>query len=234
MTDRKLSIVEHLSELRYRLIMSVAFLIIFSVIIYIFSSALLKFFKEFSTRSVPFELIAVSPAEIFLSRLKISFFGGLLLSGPVIIFHLWRFVIPALTEREGKYLAVAVPLSIILFYTGVIICFGLFYPLAVKFLLELGKGTVIPRISVSGLVNFAGIFSLFFGIIFQFPLLAVLVSKLTGLKADTLRNNRRAAIVIIFILSALFSPPDPLTQVCLALPLILLLELSILLMRIAG
>jgi len=222
MPEQKLTLVEHLEELRSRVIKSAVFIIITSGIIYNFSKKILP-----SLVKPVGKLVFIAPTEAFVTNIKIAFFGGLLLSSPFIIYQIWRFVSAGLNSNEKRYTLIFAPLSFILFLMGA--CFGYFVivPIGMKFLLGFASDFVTPMISVGKYVSFVGTLSFAFGAVFEIPLVLLFLTKIGLVTPEFLSRKRRHAIVIIFIIAAILTPPDVITQCLMAGPLIILYEAGI-------
>ncbi|MDR1811313.1 MAG: twin-arginine translocase subunit TatC [Candidatus Fibromonas sp.] len=178
-------------------------------------------------------IIYTAPAETIMISLKIAFVCGLMLASPVIFQQAWSFISPALYKRE-KVLALPTALaSTFCFLTGIAFSFYLL-PLALRFLTEFATGALDPFFKVDEYFGFLIKISLSFGFAFQLPVVAFVFSKMGWIDHKFLLRNFRYAIVIIFIVAAILTPPDVLSQIMLALPLLVLYALSILISFLAG
>lgn len=226
--DKRLSLVEHLDEFRARLLKSVVFVIVVSCLFY---GCVEKVFP-YLTKGID-KLIFIAPAELFLSYIKIAFFGGLFLSSPFVIYQIWKFISVGLRKNERKWIMLFGPMSFLFFITGA--CFGYFIimPIGLKFLLGFATDFISPMITVSRYISFVGILTLAFGIIFELPIVILFLTKVGLVTPTFLSTKRRHAIVLIFITAALLTPPDIITQTLMAIPLLLLYEISIIFSRSA-
>ena len=226
--ERKLAFVEHLEELRSRIIKSCIFLIAAVCLSYAFVDSLLPHLAKPVGR-----LIFIEPQEAFVTNIKVAFWMGLLLSAPFILFQVWRFISIGLLAHERKLIFIFGPISFVLFFTGA--CFGYFVivPIGIKFLLSFETNFVIPMITVSRYVSFVGMLTLSFGIIFELPLAMLFLTKVGIISPQFLKNKRKHAIVLLFIAAAILTPPDVITQLLMALPLLILYEMGILCSQIA-
>ena len=223
----EMSIVEHLEELRNRLIKSIIAVVIAAFGAYFFSEELM----EILTRPVG-ELVFLRPTEAFFTYIKISIFAGILVALPFLLYQFWSFVLPALHDNEKKYINLLLPISLFMFALGIAFGFAVVLPLGMRFLLNFGSPELSAMISISHYVSFLLTLLLPFGLIFQLPLVLNLMVKLGIVKIDTLTMFRKYIIVLIFIISAILTPPDIITQMFMAGPLILLYEGSILIAKI--
>ena len=223
--EKRMSFLDHLEELRWRILKSLAVVILFSIVAYLFSEHLLSFL----TRPVPedVQLIFTTPTGAFLVSIKVAIIFGILASLPVIFYQIWAFVIPGLLEKEIRLAVAVVASATLCFLLGFAFAYFIILPFGLRFLFSFQTSYLAPMPDISSYVGFAGRLFLAFGIVFELPLLSFLLSKMGLLKPAFLRSKRRYAIAVIFILAALLTPPDVITQILLAAPLILLYEVSI-------
>ena len=223
MKDKEISILEHLSELRKRLIICVISVALLSFLSYKFVPVILKnLIKPVGG------LVFITPTEAFWVNLKLSLMAGTYFALPIIFYQIWRFINIGLKKGERKNVLPFVLISLILFNTGAWFCYFFIVPLGIKFLLSYSLGILKPMISANSYLSFITVMLLSFGLIFQLPLVIAFLTKLGIVSPQSLKKYRRVAIVSIFIIAAVLTPPDVFTQTCLALPLILLYEASIL------
>jgi sec-independent protein translocase protein TatC len=226
--EKKLTLLEHLSELRLRIIKSLLAIIVVSCILYNFVDEIWFYL----TKPVG-KLIFISPQEAFLVNLKIAFLGGVFFSSPFVLYQAWKFISEGLRPQEKKYALIFGCFSFILFILGVIFGFGVLVPIGMKFLLNFASGIVKPMITMSNYISFITVLTLISGLIFQLPLGMLFATKVGIVNPQILATRRREAIVVIFILAAILTPPDVITQILFALPLIILYEAGLILSRIA-
>jgi len=227
-SDEKSPVFEHLEEFRKRILISLAFVAILSALSYAYSGKVLELLARYVK-----ELVFISPEEAFLAHLKIALFCGILLSSPVILFNAIRFSWRALKTEERNVFALYFAAALLLFASGVLFAYYAVLPAALRFLLSFSSEFVKPFISVSRYISFSGFLILTFAAAFEIPLFIVLLTRLGMLDSRTLRKKRLYFIVGLFIVAAVLTPPDVITQILLALPLIALYEVSILVARLA-
>ena len=232
------SFTSHLVELRTRLLNSLIFILIAFIISYIFAEQIYNFLVEPYSNAVKNDqisrrLIFTALHETFITYIKVAFFTAIFLGSPILLIQIYKFIAPGLYKNEKKAILPYLISTPILFLLGGLLVYYLVMPLAIKFFLSfetLGSSSTLP-IQLEAKVNeyLSLIMRLIFafGISFQLPILLNLLAKIGVVNSEYLRTRRRYVIVIIFALAAILTPPDPITQVGLAIPLLLLYELSI-------
>ncbi len=226
---------EHLRELRTRLLRAVLAFLICSGGSFYFARYVFEFLKAPVTKYYPdVELITLSPTEPLFILIKISLTVGFIIASPVMLFELWRFVEPALYPHERKLFIPLLLSSIFLFGLGGVFAYTVVLPLALKFLLGLGFSqlSATPYLSVNLYVGFVLKMFLAFGIAFEMPVFLYMLQRAGIVSEAQLKKFRRYFIVVAFLVGALIAP-DVSTQVLMAVPLLLLYEVSILLGRFA-
>ena len=230
--------VSHLTELRQRLIHSFIFLIIFFVICYFFSEYIYGFLVEPFAQAVKDDnsnrrLIFTALQETFLTYLKVSFFTAFFVTCPYILMQIWKFVAPKLYKHEKKAIMPYLILTPILFFLGGMLVYYLIMPLAIKFFLSFestGASTNLPiqlEAKVNEYLSLVMKLIFAFGISFQLPVVLSLLARIGVVDSEFLKTRRKYVVVIIFAAAAILTPPDPITQIGLAIPLLILYELSI-------
>lgn len=228
--QKEMTFVEHLEELRSRLIVCLAAVLVFSVGIWFFSKEIL----DLITRDVS-KVYFTSVTEAFGVRIKISMWGGLIASVPIILYQAWQFVVPGLFERESKAAFGVIFFGTLFFAVGGAFCFMVILPVAVTFLLSFQTDKLQPLITVGDYVGFISFMVFIFGAVFELPVVAFSLGKLGIVDAPMLASGRRWAVIIILILAAAVTPtPDFFSQIALAVPLYILYEISIWVVRFTG
>ncbi|MEK7286907.1 MAG: Stp1/IreP family PP2C-type Ser/Thr phosphatase [Nitrospirota bacterium] len=228
---------DHLKALRGAFMRSGITLLSFFVVAFFFSDRLMAWLKRpLSLANGHQNLVFLSPAEVFLSDIKIAIFAGLAFSVPVIIYEIWRFIAPGLFQKERRLLYPFLILGSLSFYLGVAFCYFLALPFALQFLVSYGqqKG-IIPAISLALYVDFNLKFLFAFGLIFELPVVMAILSRTGVLTVPFLVHHRKYAIVAAFLIAAVLTPtPDLFNQFLMAIPLIILYEIGILGVRFFG
>ena len=233
------SFVSHLTELRTRLIRSLIFIFAIFIIGYIFAENIYNFLVEPYAKAVKDDgvdrrLIFTALHETFITYLKVAFFAAMFLGSPILLTQIWKFVAPGLYQNEKKTLLPYLIATPVLFLLGGMLIYYLVMPLAIKFFLsfETSASTTSLPIQLEAKVNeyLSLIMRLIFafGLSFQLPVLLNLLARVGVIDSEYLKIRRKYFIVIIFAAAAILTPPDPITQIGLAIPLLILYELSIL------
>ncbi len=226
---------EHLRELRIRLIRSIIAFLITSGGSFYFARYVFEFLKNPVIQSYPdVELITLSPTEPLFILIKISLTVGLILASPVILFEIWRFVEPALYPNEKRLFIPLLLSSVILFVMGGAFSYLVVLPMALKFLLGLGFSQLAatPYLSVNLYISFVLKMLVVFGIAFEMPIFLYMLQRAGIVTEQQLKKFRRYFIVVAFLVGALIAP-DVATQILMAIPLLVLYEISILLGKMA-
>ena len=221
---REMSFLEHLDDLRGVLVRSAVAFGIFTVGYWFVSARVM----DFLISDLPVDhLNFFSPTEAFMTRMKISFVLGLMTAFPYILFLTWRFVSPGLFARERRSIYPFVVSASALFYMGVVFCYLFLIPIVLEFLLGFGTDRLTPLLSVSAYFAMVARLSFTFGLVFQLPLIVLVLAVLGIVTPELLFRQWRYAVVIIFVASAILTPPDPVSQVLMAGPVLLLYAVSV-------
>lgn len=224
-----MSLVEHLAELRRRLLLSLVALLAGSTAGYVVAPRILGALA----RPVGW-FVFTAPAEALLARLKVALLVGVVVASPVMTAEVWLFVAPGLRREEKRYAARFVPVVALLFAIGVAFAYLVVYPLALRFFLGFARPDLTSAISVGRFLSFFAAFTLPFGIAFQVPLVVYVMVRLGLLSRSALARSRRFVYVLTFIAAAILTPPDVISQVLMAVPMLVLFEATVLLSRRAS
>jgi len=227
----------HLDELRRRLIICFVAVGVGFGVCYFFK------FELFNILVTPLRkamndgggtLVYTHITEAFLTYLKTAFIGGLMLASPVIIYQFWMFIAPGLYDKEKRMLVPILFLSVFFFVGGALFGYFLVFPIGFPFLLNFAPPEIRAMLSMKIYLGFASKMLLAFGLIFELPLVITFLARLGIVSVDFLKKNRKYAILLFFVLGAILTPPDVLTQFMMAMPLLALYEISIIGARIFG
>ncbi len=218
-----MSLVGHLTELRRRLIVMVIAIIIGAAISYYYVDTLIAILTAPAGK-----LYYMKPTEAFFTYLKVSLVGGIFIAMPVLLYEIWAFIVPALTKGEKKITNLYIPIALILFCLGIVFSYFLVLPAAVKFFIGFSTDELLPLFSIGQYIDFVIAFILPFGVIFELPLIVMLLAHLGLVSSRFLKSKRKLFILMAFIIGAVISPtPDMFSQTMIAIPMILLYEVSV-------
>jgi sec-independent protein translocase protein TatC len=216
---REMSFLEHLGDLRGVLVASANAFLGVSIGYLFFSGAIL----DWLVARVPVtHLVFYAPSEAFMVRTKVAFVLGGMTAFPYIAYRLWRFVTPGLFAREQNRVGPIVAASAVLFYVGIAFCYFVVVPAIINFMLGYATERVQPLLSISAYFNTIARLCLAFGLVFQLPIVILLLAVTGLVSPNTFLRQWRYAVVIIFVAAAIFTPPDPVSQVLMAVPLVVL------------
>jgi sec-independent protein translocase protein TatC len=254
--DKEMSFLQHLEELRWHIVRSVAAIVIMAIVAFIFKDILFNKVilaprnPEFFTNRIlchlgdllnttllcintkPFNLININMSGQFSTHVTVSVIAGIILSFPFIIWEFWKFFKPALLPNEKQYAGSAVLSASILFFIGVAFGYYMIVPFSLSFL-----GTyevspeVVNQINIMSYIKTVAQIALASGVIFELPIVAFFLTKIGLITPDFKRTNRKHAIVVIFIIGAIITPPDDISQTLVSVPLVGLYEFSILISK---
>lgn len=231
----KMSFLEHLGELRTRIIWSLVPTLVGLIVAFHFSDRVLLYLRR-PLDKIDVKLVALTPTEAFWTSMKVSMVMAIFFAFPVILWQVWAFVSPGLHKHERRFAGPFVLFGTILFLAGGAFALLVVVPFALQFLLNFGKEQGIqPMISVSSHVDFIIKFTLAFGAVFELPLILTMLSKMGIVTPKFLAKNRKYAILINFIIAAILTPtPDIFNQALMAGPLCILYEIGIICARLFG
>jgi len=231
--DPRMEFTDHLEELRGRIIISIISLAVGTIGGWFLSPSIITYIKSFPQLK-DVELILIRPPEAFFVRLKIAFIAGILFAIPIVIYQLVMFIIPAYHQHK-KWILRFVPASIILFYLGVMFFMWVLVPITLEFfLIHMAKGIAKPQISLEEYVNYLVSMTLLGGLIFQVPILLFFLTMAGVITSKQLMSGWKYAVLITFIVAAFATPPDPFSQVVVAVPMLVLYGLCVWFSRLAG
>ncbi|AZR72942.1 twin arginine-targeting protein translocase TatC [Anoxybacter fermentans] len=222
--DQKMTLVEHLTDLRKCIIKAILGWLVGIVLIFLYADRVYYYMTE--PLGVT-NLVYISPIEGFLTYLKIAIYGGLMLASPVIIYQLFRFVLPGLYQHERVILFTLIPTAFLLMVVGISFGYFVVLPFALKYLLNFSSLNVQPMLSMQKYIGFVTTSLMILGIVFEMPLVVIGLTKLGVVTPKFLRKHRKYAIVLSVAVGAILTPPDVITQVMMAGPLLFLYEISI-------
>ena len=227
--DRKeMPFLDHLEELRWRILKSLGSVFVFTAIAFPFTGKLLDFLTFPNDRlAQPAELIFLKPTGMLVVRIQVALSVGIIASLPVLFYQFWMFVAPGLMPKEKKHFMPALFFTTGCFLTGAAFAYFILIPTVLPFLFAMGTETIEATININDYMSFVLRLILVAGLIFELPVLSFYLSRVGLISPVILKKYRRYGIVLTFIFSALVTPPDPMSQVLMAVPLLLLYQVSI-------
>ncbi len=222
--EKELTMFDHLDELRKRLTI-IAFANI-SVAMLLFNQA--DRVMDYLLKVNPgMKLVYTTPSELLMVYIQLSFIMAFIVCSPVNIYQVWAFIEKGLYTHEKKYIMITLVLGVICFVAGVTFCYIVVLPTTLGFFMRIAIAEVESMISIKSYVSFVNVMLLSFGAVFEMPVVVYLLTKLEILKPEFLKKNRGLLIVAIFVVAAVITPPDVVSQTMLGIPMVLLLEISI-------
>lgn len=231
MEEKNLTLVGHLGELRKRIMVIVIFIILGSIFSYRYIDTIVEYIVK---PSKGIEFIYLSPPELFLDYIKISILSGLILSSPMTLLQIWLFVKPGLKENEKRYLFFSMGMGVVFFAMGALFAYLIIIPISIAFFINLELQNINALFSFDKYLSFTISLLLSFGLVFELPMLIILLVQLNFINAEMLKKYRKFVVLIIVIVAAILTPPDVVSQILLALPMLLLYEFSIWMAAIIG
>jgi len=232
--EREMTFLEHLEELRWRIIYSLIGVVVGAIIAWIFIDYLVDYILLKPAKDSGAELQNLRPFGQLFLYMQIAIMVGIIISIPNIFYQFWQFISPALHKRERKYLLSIVIFSSLCFLLGIAFAYFVMLPLALKFAAQFGSAAIKNQFAIDEYMSIIISVMLAAGLVFELPMISFFLSKLGILKPSFMRRYRRHAYVIIIIAAAFLTPgTDPVSQIILTVPLIILYEISILISKLS-
>jgi sec-independent protein translocase protein TatC len=241
--DKELSLVQHLGELRDRLMVTAIALVATTAIAFYFGTQLIRiliipidctFIPAFTCHTPPTTLISLSPTENFTTYFRVALFAGIALAMPVILYEIYAYVDPALLPKERRFIRFMGLPVIGLFLAGMLFCYFVLLPNAIKFLINFGDEVIHNELRAADYISFVTIFIFGMGLIFEVPVAIFALVKIHVITRPWLAKQRRYAVLVAFVIAAVITPtPDPFNQTLVAVPMYLLFELGLFVARFA-
>ncbi len=230
--DKELSLGQHLKEFRDRLMVACIAIAITTAISFLFTTDIIKLLLVPAGVS---KLIALSPTENFTTYFRVALFSGFALSMPVVLYEIYAYIDPALHPNERKFALTIGPFVLLLFVAGMLFCYFVLLPNALKFLISFGSEVIDNQLRASEYLSFVTLFIVGMGVVFEMPIVIWALIRLGVVKRSWLTKRRRYIFVAVFAIAAVVTPtPDPFNQTIVAIPMYLLFELGLLLARFGG
>jgi sec-independent protein translocase protein TatC len=227
--DHQMTLVEHLTELRYRVIKMLQGIVVGMGICLYFSEDILTVIRK---PILPYlgengGLVFTGVMDKFMAHIKVGALAGLILTCPYWLYHVWKFVSPGLYKNERKYAVAFIVTGTALFMLGVLFVYYLVFGAAFEYLFSIGGNVDKPMITIEEYLGFFVLMTLMFGVAFELPLVLVILAMMGLFDATFLKKNRRMAAVILAVVAAVLSPPDAMSMILMWIPLLILYESSI-------
>ena len=242
--DKELSLVQHLGELRTRLMVSAAAVLITTAISFAFATNMIRlllipvdcsFIPTYVCDATPTRLIALSPTENFTTYMRVALFTGIALAMPVILYEIYAYIDPALLPNERRFIRFLGLPVILLFALGMAFCYFVLLPNAIKFLINFGSDVIQNQLRASDYLSFVTTFILGLGLVFEMPVIIYALVRVHVVRRSWLAKQRRYVFLLVFVIGAIITPtPDPFNQTLVAIPMYLLFELGLFFARFAG
>ena len=250
--DRELSLIQHLGELRDRLMVAAIAVVLTTIVAFVFSVDIIRIllipvncsWLHIDPNHFPYlvpdyicqenrtKLIALSPTENFTTFLRVSLFSGIALAMPVILYEIYAYIDPALFPRERRFLRLTALPVLGLFVLGMAFCYFVLLPNAIKFLINFGADVIENQLRASDYISFVTTFILGVGLVFEVPVIIYTVVRVGVVQRSWLAKQRRYVFLLAFVVGAVITPtPDPFNQTIVAVPMYLLFELGLFLAR---
>lgn len=228
--DQQMTLVEHLTELRYRLVKMMQGVFLGIAVGIYFSENLMTVIRKPILPYLPKDsgLVFTGVMDKFMAHLKVGALAGVILTCPYWLYHVWAFISPGLYKKERKYAAGFICAGTVLFLMGVVFVYYLVFPAAFEYLFAIGGDADKPMITIEEYLGFFTLMTIMFGVAFEMPLVLVILALMGIFDAAFLRKHRRIAIVINAVVAAVLSPPDALSMMFMWVPLLVFYEASIL------
>ncbi len=227
--EEPLTLLGHLSELRRRLTRVLIVIMLGFVGCYGFSEAVYAFLSQPLVHTLPegSKLMFTAPQGAFFVYLKVALVSSVFVTSPFTFYQIWAFIAPGLYKEEKQAVIPLACLSAFFFIAGASFCYATVFPIAFQFFMGFATETIVPMISIEEYLSFALKLLIAFGLVFEMPLFAYFLAKLGLLTPEFMRRNRKYAILCIFIVAAILTPPDVFSQTLMALPMLVLYEISV-------
>jgi sec-independent protein translocase protein TatC len=232
-SEVEMTFLEHLEELRWRIIYALLGIAIGTVVAWIFIDFFIDYILLIPAKRANFNLQNLRPFGQLFLYFEVAIIIGLIFSFPNVVYQIWKFISPALRENEKKYITAIVIFTTICFISGVVFAYFVMLPLTLKFAAQFGSQSIVNNFSIDEYLSIILSVILGAGLVFELPMLSFFLSKIGILTPKIMRKYRRHSIITILILAAILTPgTDPVSQILLAIPLVILYEISILVSKI--
>lgn len=224
MQEKRLILIKYLDELRKKIIISALVVALGSILCYFYVDKIVKFLLK---PGGGLQFIYLSPGDLFLTYIKISLIAGVVITLPILLYQIWQLILPSMKAKQKFYIILTNLLSMAFFITGAVFAYYIILPLTINFFIKTSRVEIEPLLSFDNYTGFVASILLAFGVAFQLPILIMLLTQFNLVTPSFLKKFRKVFILIIFVVAAILTPPDVISQCLLAIPMVILLELSI-------
>lgn len=230
--EQSMTLTGHLRELRNRLVVCIICLVISSLAGLHFAPKLVEMLTDIG-KGYGYTYVFIAPQELLMQYFSIALLAGVCITFPMILYQIWAFVQPGLQKNENFLFLCAMFFGLLCFIAGIVFAYKIMLPFMLHFLIGISAGSdIAASISVQNYITFLLTIFMIFGIVFELPVISVLLTQMGLLKVDWMKKGRRVIIIAIFLVAALITPPDIVSQIMVAVPMIGLYELSIIICSI--
>lgn len=222
---KEMSLFDHLDELRKRLIIIVIVNFVAAILLFSQTEIIMSYLLEVNPGM---ELVYTTPSELLTVYIQLSLILAVTICSPITVYQVWAFIEKGLYEKEKKAILFTLIFGVVFFIIGVAFCYFMVLPTTLEFFVRIAIEEVSSMLSIQSYVSFVNMMLLAFGLVFEMPVIIFLLSKLGIIKPAFLKKNRGIIIVAIFIFASIITPPDVISQLMLGIPMVILLEFSIL------
>lgn len=222
---KEMSLFDHLDELRKRLIIIVIVNFVAAILLFSQTEIIMSYLLEVNPGM---ELVYTTPSELLTVYIQLSLILAVTICSPITVYQVWAFIEKGLYEKEKKAILFTLIFGVVFFIIGVAFCYFMVLPTTLEFFVRIAIEEVSSMLSIHSYVSFVNMMLLAFGLVFEMPVIIFLLSKLGIIKPEFLKKNRGIIIVAIFIFASIITPPDVISQLMLGIPMVILLEFSIL------
>jgi sec-independent protein translocase protein TatC len=231
-TEKNMTLSGHLRELRNRVVVCIVCLVVFMLVGLHYAPAIVDNLTGIG-KTYGYTYVYIAPQELLMQYFSIALLVGVVVTLPVILYNIWAFVQPGLKKNENGLFLSAMFFGLICFAIGIVFAYKIMLPFMLYFLIDISKGSnITASISVQNYMSFLLTIFMIFGVVFELPVVTVALTQMGLLKVKWMRAGRRVVIVVIFLIAALITPPDIVSQIMVAIPMIGLYELSIIISSI--
>ncbi|KYG90956.1 twin-arginine translocase subunit TatC [Metasolibacillus sp. FSL H7-0170] len=232
MNPKELTVIEHIEELRSRLVVTAFFFVLALVGSFFLTEPIIKFIQA-SDEAAQFTLNAFAPTDPLAVFLKVMFIVAFIFTSPILLYQLWSFITPGLLETERKATLKYIPYSFLLFLIGIAFAYFVLFPYVMRFMMNLSNSLEIqPTLGIDNFFSFLLTLTLPFGVIFQLPVVTLFLARIGILNPALMVKFRKYSYFVLFVLAAILAPPDFISNLIVAIPLFILYEVSIVISKI--